>query len=124
MGGGVACHFRGEAGCTIYPDRPPNPCKSFECEWLRQGSLIPEEFRPDRVGAIIIEKLWRDRVALKLVSAGCNPDPKLLDWMRTYSAEHQTPFVYEMDGVWRGFGMPEFQQDMLERHSRGEELLP
>ncbi len=39
--------------CAIYPDRP-QICRDFECEWLTSRNLAPP-FRPDRVGAILME---------------------------------------------------------------------
>lgn len=51
---GKACKHRVESGCAIYPDRPENPCKTFRCGWLREPSLLEEELRPDKCGAILL----------------------------------------------------------------------
>ena len=49
------CRHRCEAGCAVYPHRPPS-CRTFECQWLRgvlevDGS-IDTELRPDSCGVI------------------------------------------------------------------------
>ena len=121
---GVPCHFRGEGGCAIYEDRPVDPCRGFHCAWRLSGNPFPESFRPERLGAIILAKQWRDRVAYYLVPAGRELDASLLEWMRKHSEVTGTPFLFEINGRYRGFGSAEFQQDILDRTSRGEPALP
>ena len=41
------------AGCREYAVRPPI-CQSFRCMWLADPDGIPEDFRPDKVKAVII----------------------------------------------------------------------
>jgi hypothetical protein len=38
-------------GCSIYAKRPPS-CQLWSCHWLADPSW-PEEFRPDRCGAVV-----------------------------------------------------------------------
>jgi hypothetical protein len=121
---GKPCHFRGTGGCTIYEDRPQDPCRGFVCGWLRKASPFPESFRPDRLGVIILAKPWRNRVAYVLVPAGRAPDATLLAWMRQYSTATGTPFLFNLEGRPRGYGSPEFQMDILDKASQGEPLLP
>ncbi len=121
---GVPCHFRGTGGCTIYEDRPADPCRGFHCAWRLGGNPFPESFRPDRLGVIILAKRWRDRVAYYLRPAGRELDASLLEWMRSHSEATGTPFLFEVNGRYRGFGSAEFQQDILDRTSRGEPALP
>lgn len=124
MSAGKPCHFLGAGGCTIYADRPADPCRGFVCGWLRNDSPFPESFRPDLIGVILMAKPWRDRVAYVLVSAGRAPDAALLEWMREYSARTGTPFLFNLEGRPRGYGSPEFQKDIYEKAVRGEPLLP
>lgn len=121
---GTPCHFRGVGGCTIYADRPADPCRGFICGWLRDGSPFPESFRPDRLGVIILAKPWRNRVAYVLVSAGREPDADLLEWMRQLSIATGTPFLFHPEGRPRGYGSAEFQKEILDKATRGEPLLP
>ncbi len=116
---GVPCHFLGAGGCTIYEERPANPCRGFFCAWRLEGNPFPESFRPDRLGVIIIARQWRDRQGYELISAGRDPDENLLDWMREFSTATGSPFLYSIDGYYRAFGVPEFQEDMRARAARG-----
>lgn len=37
-------------GCSAYEERPPS-CRNFQCFWLMDENF-PDEFRPDRIGAL------------------------------------------------------------------------
>jgi hypothetical protein len=121
---GVPCHFRGEIGCGAYDERPADPCRNFDCAWVRSPNPFPESFRPDRLGVIILARTWRDRPAYTLVSGERDPDQPLRDWVRDYGVRTATPFLYCLsDGKLQAFGSPEFRQDMLDREARRERLL-
>ena len=53
---GKQCFFLNiDVGCSIYKDRPRSPCKSFNCFWI-QNIDIPNEFKPNNINVIQIEK--------------------------------------------------------------------
>ena len=74
---GVPCAYLGN-GCTIYKNRPENPCKKFVCEWLVDES-IPAYMQPNVSGAIIIKH--DDHVEM----VECNPPlrTQALEWFLT-----------------------------------------
>jgi hypothetical protein len=119
---GVPCHFMRPGGCSIYESRPASPCKTFICSWARAGSVLPDEFSPQRLGVIVIDVRWRDRPAFLLKAAGTDPDETLLSWMAAYSRHTGTPFYYEQRGEKLAYGPPEFQADVMARAQRGEAL--
>lgn len=123
---GQPCHFlqRGHAPspCTIYEDRPQSPCRNFICGWRAAGSPFPEGFRPDQVGVILVPTRWRDQAAWILLSAGQDPGPEMLAWMRAFSRRTGQPFYFARDGERLGYGPAAFQQDMLTKLQRGEKL--
>lgn len=119
---GQRCHFVTDAGCSIYADRPQSPCRSFVCGWMQPGSALPEAWRPDRIGVIVVPTRWRDAPAMVLVSAGNDPGEDVLAWMRGHALSTGTPFFYAQEGERFGYGPPEFQQEMAARVARGERL--
>jgi hypothetical protein len=119
---GVPCHFVRAGGCSIYEERPVSPCRNFVCGWLAPDSPFPEDFRPDRLGVIVIQVSWRNRPAYLLRSAGRDPDESLLEWMRRFSVRTGCPFFYEQGGEKVGFGPAAFQHDMLQKAERGEPM--
>jgi hypothetical protein len=119
---GTRCHFVTDGGCAIYDERPQSPCRNFTCEWVLPNSPFPDEFRPDRLRVIIAPLRWRGRSAYLLVSAGRDPDTKLLEWMQGFAQRTYRPFFYTQADEQLGFGPPEFQAEMLERQRRGEKM--
>jgi len=51
---GTWCHLcEIGVGCREYAGRPPS-CQTFRCMWLADLEGVPEDFRPDKVRAIIV----------------------------------------------------------------------
>jgi len=51
---GKPCHFvEINSGCSVYEDRPEDPCRVFKCEWLTQP-LIPEWLKPNLSNVIFV----------------------------------------------------------------------
>ena len=119
---GRRCHFVTAGGCGIYDERPQSPCRSFVCGWLQPGSALPEDWRPDRAGVIVVNTLWRGAPAMILVSAGNDPGDAMLEGLRAYASTRRMPFFYEQAGERFGYGPPEFQQEMAAKVARGERL--
>ena len=119
---GQHCHFLQQGACTIYAERPQSPCRNFICAWLAPGSPFPEEFRPDKVGVIIVPLRWHDRPSYVLLSAGRDPDGAMLSWMQAYARSSGSPFYHQQDGERLGYGPAAFQQEMVEKLKRGEKL--
>ena len=119
---GLHCHFLIDKKCTIYDERPVSPCRNFICGWLANDSPFPEEFRPDKIGVIIIRIRWKNQPAHVLLSAGRDPDGALIAWMETFAKRCGQPFFYSVKGEKIGFGPVEFQQEMAARMARGEAM--
>ena len=122
MFAGQPCHFLEQGACTIYAERPQSPCRNFVCGWLLAGSPLPDEFRPDRCGVIVVPTRWRERAAFVLLSAGNDASPPMLAWMQAYAQTTGSPFFYQANGERVGYGPPAFQQEMLDKLQRGERL--
>lgn len=119
---GKPCHFLGSRGCSIYPERPESPCRTFVCGWLQPDSPFPESFSPREVGVIIVPFEWRARPAYVLLSAGRDPDDRMLAWMEAFTRSTGSPFYYQRAGERLGYGPVAFQQEMAAKVARGERL--
>ena len=122
MFAGQHCHFLVGGACSIYEERPQSPCRNFVCGWLAPGSPFPEDFRPDKVGVIVVPMRWHEQAAYVLLSAGNDPGPQMLQWMQAFAQRSAAPFYYQRDGERLGYGPPAFQQEMLDKLRRGEKL--
>jgi hypothetical protein len=119
---GKPCPHSTGKGCRIYESRPHDPCRNFICGWLEPGSPFPDDFRPDRLGVIVLRARWRERAVFALVPAGRDPDAGLVEWMRALSNASGTPLLYQVQGEWYGHGPTELHRDLLAKKERGELL--
>jgi len=117
---GKPCPHCTATGCAIYPDRPQDPCVDFACAWLREGSPLPDEMRPDRAGVIVMfDRAWHDWEVITAVPTGPTiPEPSL-QWLLAYAQEIRKPllfneYLFEGDEVKgqknTGFGPPAFRE--------------
>lgn len=121
---GHPCPYSDGHHCTIHEKRPQDPCRVFFCGWAEAGSHLPEWMKPDQCGVIVLtgRSLWRGQPVDVLVSAGRDPDRRVLDWYEAYSIKHIRPFIYQSGEQWFGFGPPAFQSEIAARAARGEAL--
>lgn len=109
---GKPCQFVDEGtGCTIYEDRPKDPCKEFLCEW-RVNEQIPLEFKPSLSNSIILAKKVRHIDYYNIADAGSEPSSKFLSWLVIYCMATNKNVRWEVGGKAFWFGSPEFVQEM------------
>lgn len=79
---GKPCVFLKEKqGCSAYDFRPTSPCKNFVCYW-RQDITIPEKFKPNICGNIMVFRKTEDNIVHLDILEGSKPiDHELLDWV-------------------------------------------
>jgi hypothetical protein len=109
---GRPCHFVSIGkGCSIYNNRPDEPCKSFKCEWLTNSS-IPEWMKPNLVNAIIIDKEIDGILYTFLAEAGELINPKVLTWLFIHCFNNRLNFAWQVDGIIHWIGSDEFSKKM------------
>lgn len=96
---GKPCFFVAEKGCSIYADRPADPCKSFKCEWLAKDYL-PMWMRPDLSKVIVVCKDKEGEEWLTVKEAGQKLDAAVLSWMVVWAANNKKNLRYQVDGGW------------------------
>jgi len=87
-------------GCSIYDQRPEDPCKSFRCEWLTNEN-IPYWMKPDLVNVIIYKRYENEKNFLEFTEAGSKLDSKVLSWIfMEYANGRLKNIKYQLDGGW------------------------
>ena len=105
---GRSCHFKGENCCTIYKDRPDEPCKSYKCVWLVDNN-VPEWLRPDLSKVIITERDFNGIKFWDMIETGSKVDSSVLNWLFMHYGTGQVQnIMYRVDGGINYFGTPEF----------------
>jgi len=95
-------------GCSDYENRPENPCKGFECEWLRLPDLYPEEMRPDKVGAIFSLQEVDGVRYLRITEMGKRLDSEVLSHGVKITLAHKYNLYWEIEGKMHWFGNNDF----------------
>jgi hypothetical protein len=121
---GRPCPFRADHGCSIYAERPIDPCRKFICGWLVGSSPLPDWMRPDRSDMIMLAAnfSWRGLPVDVIVPVGEQPKRKALDWLMQFSAANRRLLLYQIKDEWFAFGPKAFQDEISERIQRGEKL--
>lgn len=93
---GTPCQHISPAGCRIYEQRPVNPCRNFDCGWVRVDSPLPDWMRPDQSGAIVQfgEIKWQGHVLDLVVPVGGEVPERTLNWLMEFANRRQVPMVY------------------------------
>jgi hypothetical protein len=107
-----------DVGCTIYNDRPKNPCKDFMCEW-RLNDQIPLEFKPSLSNSIIFNGTIRGMPYYNIIQCGEEIDPEFLSWLVLWCMSANKNVRWEANNKSFWFGSQEFvyemqKQDQLE----------
>jgi len=95
---GNPCRFVIKGGCNIYPVRPENPCKTFQCHW-KQNTRIPEWMKPDQSQVIILPRYLGEKRYLRLFNTGRWPESRVFEWAEEYSKNGQNLVGYDRTGI-------------------------
>jgi hypothetical protein len=108
-------------GCGDYENRPQNPCRGFECEWLRHPDVYPEEMRPDK-NLVIFSQQEVDGVRyLRLTEAGARLDAEALSFGIKLTLQSRGNIYWEVEGKMHWLGNRNFIQ-IMNKHKE-ENLL-
>ena len=102
-------------GCTIYEDRPKDPCKDFLCEWMKIESM-PDEFKPENTGVIMHRQENNGNPYLSITESPFSPSAKYLSWALVYAKNTDQNIVWSVDGVFWWIGNEDFCNQMRDEN--------
>lgn len=103
---GMKCHFL-EKTCTIYDDRPEDPCKSYQCLWLVDKN-IPAWLKPSLSNVILTRRKLNDVFFVDVVEAGQKIDSSVLNWLMLWAINNNINMRYFVGGGPNKIGSKEF----------------
>lgn len=111
---GKPCQFVEQGvGCTIYKDRPHDPCKTFKCMWRdTDAQIMPDEFKPSLVKSIVTRQSGNGMDYLVLTECGEKPLPEVVSWFVTFAVSRGMNAKWTVDDKPFWMGSPEFSQMM------------
>jgi hypothetical protein len=108
MSPGNPCTFVQEGiGCSIYKDRPKDPCKLFECSW-KASDFVPIEFSPKATGQIISTQITEGIPYMLMSYAGKDVTAEMLSWFVTFVIGRQLNAEWSVDDQVHAIGSPDF----------------
>jgi len=112
---GKKCHFLCDSGCSIYEERPKEPCKRFVCSWLVDTNKVyPEWLRPDLSGIIIQDKTTKSGISyLHITETGKKIDSEILLWCINYHLTTKKNMSIQINGGWNHFGDQDFCNEII-----------
>lgn len=131
---GKKCPNSTAGGCADYQNRPVNPCRTFECAWVKSDSHLPEEFRPDLAGVLVIDNAfqWQGQYVDVAVAVGKQIPNESLNWLQNYAQQQVKPLVFQQQNPNRrkleknpptyAFGPPAFQEWVVQMVEAGKRL--
>jgi len=110
---GRPCHFVGDRGCTIYKDRPHDPCVTFRCGWLDDTQTFPEWLKPN-LSKVIAQKLkTKSGIEFyKIFECGQKIDSTVLNYLVLHALQNSVNMNIQVGGGWSNFGTKEFLNDL------------
>lgn len=116
---GKPCPFVQQGiGCSIYKDRPKDPCKQFQCMWrATDDSIMPDKFKPSEIGSIVTIAEIDGIPYHRVTECGVRPDPEFLSWFMLFILQNRLNGFWTVEGKPYWFGAPEFVAAMIKFHS-------
>ena len=103
---GRPCFFLNNK-CTIYKDRPQDPCVNFKCTWLEE-EVLPMWMRPD-LSNIIVRKLTKDSITYYEVTETEKPmSAPVLNWLIQWALNNTINLYYKINNGPNKLGTKEF----------------
>lgn len=105
---GRPCFFL-EKTCSIYKDRPVNPCRHFECSWLSED-IFPMWLKPSLANIIISKQQHHnpDLTYYIVDQAGDTFDRRALNWLLEWAKSSNANVMYRIGDETTKTGSPEF----------------
>ena len=128
---GKPCPHSTGSGCSIYADRPVDPCANFVCGWKMEGSTMPDWMQPHNAKVIFLphQTTWRNFSVDVAVPVGKRIPPRALNWLQQFAQNNNRMPLYSEQIAEQGnftnrqrvqaYGPPDFQREMAERFADG-----
>jgi hypothetical protein len=97
---GQPCFYLCKSGCSIYEKRPENPCRLYQCVWLKEPDVFPVWMKPKDSNVICSERDWVDKngdsqLYLSFSSTGEEMTVKTYHWIIKFYFDNKIPITVQ-----------------------------
>lgn len=105
---GKSCHFLGK-NCTIYKNRPEEPCKNYNCEWINNPDF-PEWLKPNLSNVIVTKREIEEEslIYYEIIETGKLIESPVLNWFIHWALKTKSNIVYQVQGKMHRLGSAQF----------------
>ena len=103
---GKPCFFL-QKNCTIYPNRPKDPCVDFKCAWLGE-EFLPMWMRPDLSKVLVIRRSKNNINYYDVIETGENIQSHILNWIIQWALRTENNILYRIKGSLNKIGSRDF----------------
>ena len=108
---GKPCYFL-QKTCSIYENRPIDPCKTYKCHWLDSDDL-PMWMRPDLSNALVTKRIHENIEYFEIIECGQKMDSSVLSWLIVWALNNVKNLKYQIDGGFTKIGTEEFMKTSI-----------
>jgi len=109
-------------GCTIYKDRPKEPCKTYQCLWLVDES-IPEYLKPTNSNVILTSVQVDGIEYVELLPTGKEVHEDILTWFILWGLERGLNLLWQNVHRYSSYlGTPQYIE-AISNHLKGGPLI-
>jgi hypothetical protein len=114
------CFFLKENKCSIYANRPDDPCKNYSCMWINNLE-IPDFMRPDLSNVVLTQLNINGIYYIEAREAARKSmSTSILSNLIMYAFHTNQNLVYHVNGQFYWIGEPRF---MTEMNKKSKEII-
>lgn len=96
---GKPCHFvELNKSCKIYENRPKDPCKGYNCQWLINKD-IPEWMKPSEIDTLVTLRISKNKIPyIEIIEAGSPLREDVVEWFVDYCEKKNINLCWNTNG--------------------------
>lgn len=111
---GKHCQFLKDSSCSVYKDRPQEPCRSYTCEWIN-NEIFPDWLKPNLSNVIITKRVPNDAnlTYYDVIETGTKIDSTVLNWIILWALRENINLLYHVGGEAHCLGSEHFYNEII-----------
>lgn len=119
---GNPCFYVCKTGCSIYENRPHDPCVTYKCSWILNPDEFPEWMQPNQSKVIPTTRSWFDvdgneNEYIEFISTGELMSVTTYHWIMKFHFRTKVPVTVQVESDFGIYGPEDFVQFILNQRN-------